>query len=226
VIPCFILARMGSTRLPKKHLLRLGGTTVIDFIVKRCQFFGFKPTVCVPEGEYDAFNQATEITDLFEGSPDNVEVRVIEASYHYKVKAFHVLDGDDPFFDPLSVLDSYQAARTQGIWKVSPSYNSQSGSGRVGTTYNLDATKGVHRNLLDTLPSYPWPQRLTLDYPEDYALIQAVERAVGGYMAPRAVVDELFVKNPQLHLVNWFRTDEWKERQVYENRDRNSAGVD
>lgn len=225
MIPCFILARLGSERLPKKHFLTLGSTNVIDFVVRRCVHFGFKPFLCVPEGEYDEFNAATSALDIFEGSADNIEQRVIECAHHYKIQVFHVLDGDDPFFDPFAVIESFTAAQTQRLWRVTPSYHSQSGSGRMGTTYNLQSPTGGDRNILDS-SEYPWPQRLTIDYWEDYYLCAAVERAAGGYMADRKVIDELFVKNPQLHLVNWHRTAEWKERQQHERRVERLSSLD
>lgn len=218
MIPCFILARSASTRLPRKHFLDLGGMPMIEFVLRRAWHFSFRPILCVPEGDYDEFNGATTAIDIFEGSPDNIQTRLFECAHHYKVKVFHALDADDPYFDPLSVLDSFNAATTHRLWRVNPSYNSASGTGRMGTTYNLDAATGGDRNLMDAMSNYPWPQRLTVDYPEDYALVRMVERAVGGYMAPRAAVDELFVKNPQLYLVNWFRNDEWKMRQLHEHR--------
>lgn len=217
MIPCFILARLGSERLPKKHFLQLGNVTVIDHVVRRCQHFGFKPFLCVPEGEYDEFNAASIALDIFAGDAANVETRLIECAHHYNIKVFHALDGDDPFFDPFAVLESYQSATTHRLWRVTPSYHSQSGSGRMGTTYNLQSPTGGDRNLLDS-SKYPWPQRITVDYWEDYHLVCAVNRAVGGYMADRTEIDQLFVNNPQLHLVNWHRTEEWKERQLHERR--------
>jgi hypothetical protein len=72
--------------------------------------------------------------------------------------------------------------------------------------------------LLDA-GSHVWPVRLTLDYPEDHALISMIARE-HGYMAPRQAIDELFVKNPQLHLINWFRNREWKEWQDNERSHR------
>lgn len=217
MIPCFILARAHSERLSGKHFLTLGNTTVIDHVVQRCNHFGFKPIVCVPEGQYAIFNAHTTTIDIFEGAPSNVEQRVLECAHHYKIQVFHVLDGDDPFFDPFAVLESYHAAQTQRLWRVTPSYHSQSGSGRMGTTYNLQSPGGGDRHLLDSA-TYPWPQRVTIDYWEDYHLVAAINRAVGGFMAERRVVDELFINNPQLHLINWHRTAEWKERQIKESR--------
>lgn len=217
MIPVFITARLNSLRLPKKHLLSLGSWTVADHVVKRVEHFGFKPYLCVPLGEYNVFNEVTSCLDIFEGDPENVETRVIECAHRYDIPVFHVLGGDDPFFDEWCLIDSFNAASDQRLERVEPGYQSQAGSGRVGTTYNLhNGSKGV-RNLSDRIDNYPWPQRLTLDYEEDYHLILAINRMVGGYMAPRRAVDELFVKNPDLYKVNWFRNEEWKEHQ---NRER------
>jgi len=216
MIPCFITARTGSKRLKRKHFLLMsdGETDIISHIVLRCLHFGFEPTVCVPVGDLDSFDHVC--CPVFAGDPENVETRLMEAATLQSIQIFHHLDGDDPFFDEYAVVDSWNAA-AMGLARVLPSYNSQSGSGRVGTTYNLHVKAAGSRNLTDRLENYPWPQRLTLDYPEDYHLILAVDRMVGGYMVPRRAVDELFVRNPQLHLINWFRNADWKEKQRDEN---------
>ena len=218
MIPCFILARTTSERLPGKHFLPLGDVCSIEHMVLRCQHFGFEPFLCVPKGDYDAFNQTTTCIDIFEGDMD-VETRLMECATHYNIKFFHALDGDDPFFDPYSILDSINAARQARLYKVTPSYNSQSGTGRMGTTYNLEAPAGGVRNLMDA-GGHVWPQRLTVDYQEDYALAAMIARMLGGYMAPRQQVDELFIRNPALYQIYWFRNAEWKERQEHEHRER------
>ncbi len=216
MIPCFITASLDSERLPRKYLLPLGVTNVIDYIVRRCNHFSFKPILCVPEYDVKEFGEASPNTEIFGGDPQNVETRLIECAHHLNIKTFHNLDGDDPFFDEFAVLDSFQCAVQQRLWRVTPSYNSRSGTGRVGTSYNLDSPQGGDRNWLDQLTTYPWPQRLTLDYAEDYHLIVAVDRMCGGFMAPRTVIDDLFIRNPDLHKVNWFRNEAWKERQINE----------
>ena len=219
-LPCFIIARKTSRRFPGKHFEFIYDIPMIEFVVQRCIFFGFKPHLCVPYGDYNTFNEQTTCLDIFEGDPDNVETRVLECAHHYGIKVFHCLDADDPLFDPFAVLDSWNAAQASRLWRVKPSYHSAAGSGRVGTSYNLNSPSGGDRNLLDTLASYPWPQRLTVDYPEDLCLVRMVAETVGGYMAPRAAIDELFVRNPDLHKINWFRSAEWEAHQDDERRAR------
>ena len=54
--------------------------------------------------------------------------------------------------------------------------------------------------------------RLTLDYEEDYWLLESVRRILGNN-CNRKEVDELFNNNPDLYKVNWFRNEEWKKVQ-------------
>ena len=217
MIRCLITARTGSTRLPGKHMLRLGDNCVIEHIVRRCEHFGFDPILCVPHTDVGAFSDVTSCLEVFGGDPDNVEARLIECAHHYDLTIFHHLDGDDPFFDEYAVIDSFNAG-AMGVARVTPSYQSETGSGRVGTTYNLQNNAKGERKLADRLDRHVWPQRLTLDYEEDYWLVCAVERMAGGFMAPRYAIDDLFIKNPDLHKINWFRTQEWKEHQRHDKQ--------
>jgi spore coat polysaccharide biosynthesis protein SpsF (cytidylyltransferase family) len=212
MIPVFILARATSTRLPRKHFLDFGGRTVIEHMVLRCQHFGFKPHLCVPFGEAEEFNKHLNyVVDIFGGDRDNVENRLLQAAKYFKIDQFHALDGDDLFFDEDEIYYSgpYYKSLAPRI--------SESGNGICGTSYSLDIGNKDERRFQPNR-QYPWPQRLTLDYPEDYHLLLAVTRMVGGFMAPRSAVDELFVRNPDLHKINWFRTEEWKMRQLKERR--------
>lgn len=215
MIPVLITARLGSTRLPNKHLLPLGSGVVISHVIERCEHFGFMPYLCVPDINCRLFADALPTVKVLGGDPENVEARLIECADTLNIKHFHQIDGDDPFFDEQAVIESFMGGMQ--FSRVYPSSLSETGSGRVGTTYNLAPRVMETRKLSDT-PGHPWPQRLTLDYEEDYHLITAVNRIVGGYMAPRAVVDDLFRNNPDLHLINWFRTAEWKMRQQHELR--------
>ena len=48
---------------------------------------------------------------------------------------------------------------------------------------------------------------------EDYWLLESVRKIVGN-LTTRQAIDELFLKNPDLHKINWFRNEEWKNRQL------------
>ena len=217
MIPIMITARLGSTRLPNKHLLDLGGVPVIEHMVKRCRHFGFEPYICCAEEDVKTFGDVSSCLNIF-GRTTDVETLLMECAAHYGLRIFHHIDGDDPFFCREAVIESLQCFRRAPLSRVLPSIYSQSGTGLVGTSYHLDAKEERIEALPD--PAHMiWPQRLTLDYEEDYHLIQAVNRMVG-YMAPRQAVDQLFEKNPDLHQINWFRNAEWKKRQDSERYSR------
>ena len=55
--------------------------------------------------------------------------------------------------------------------------------------------------------------RLTLDYEEDYWMLESVRRILGN-LASRDKVDQLFFSNPDLYKINWFRNKEWKSAQI------------
>lgn len=209
----FITARLNSTRLPRKHMLKLGTLTVIDHVIKRCEHFGFEPYLCVPSDE-----SWPDWPNLFKGDPDNVEARIMECAHTHDIGVFHHLDGDDPFFSREAVIESISDLYRGKFSKIMPSVYSQSGSGLVGVSYNLKCPADSVEAILPDPDHPPWPLRLTLDYPEDYTLLCAVNQMVGGYMAPRWAVDDLFRANPDLHRINWHRNAEWKERQLDESR--------
>lgn len=216
MIHILVAARTSSTRLPNKHFLKLGKLSVIEHVVRRCEHFGFKPFICVPKGDEDAFNEHTSCIDVFGGDPDNVEARLMECAIENKIDIFHQLDGDDPFFSREMVVESMQCFLRGRFSRILPSVASQSGLALCGTSYNLKAQKDWTQETLPDPATCVWPQRLTLDYEEDYQLLCAVNRMVGGYVAPRWAVDDLFVRNPDLHKINWFRNEEWKDKQFHE----------
>ena len=57
------------------------------------------------------------------------------------------------------------------------------------------------------------PIRLTLDYIEDYWLLLTVLRILDMH-ATQKDIKKLFMSNPNLHEVNWFRNDEYKATHV------------
>jgi len=212
MIPVFITARTGSSRLPFKHFKDLDGYPVIDFIVRRCVHFGLSPIVCVPIDDMAEFAEYLPPIPIYGGDPDNIETRLRQCAAYFKINHFHHLDGDDPLFCPETVMRSMDYGYSR---KILPPLSSWSGTGLCGTSYLLDAPD--RKRILSDVTG-PWPLRLTLDYEEDLHLIRTVVRIVGGYMAPRSAIDKVFYDNPQLHQVNWFRTKEWKERQDNERQ--------
>jgi spore coat polysaccharide biosynthesis protein SpsF (cytidylyltransferase family) len=56
--------------------------------------------------------------------------------------------------------------------------------------------------------------RLTLDYPEDYCLLKFI-LDICGPNCIRSEIHDLFIKNPDLYKINWFRNSDWQKNQLH-----------
>ena len=154
--------------------------------------------------------------------------------FFFGVEKFHTIDADDPFFDPVQVIDSY-ALLNHGYDIVYPTISSSMGGASVGFSikcdallqvcetlnnnqdtemawYYFDALGGINKTRLDDSYNDPKNIRLTLDYKEDYWLLETVRRILGNN-ASRQEVNKLFKDNPDFRLINWFRNTEWEKNQ-------------
>jgi len=239
MLPGLITVRTSSSRLPQKCLLPFGEATVIEHIIRRTRAGGLDPIICTSVDPTDDVLEriaAREGVKCFRGSLVNKLKRWADCAAHFGLEAFHSVDADDPFFDTEEMLRS-DRYRVEGGWDmVAPTESSAAGGASVGYTltaaivhlaaagldpeadtemmwYHVDKVPGLKKTVLPEREADPVRVRLTLDYEEDYWLLESVRRMVGN-QAPRREVDDLFRRNPDLHRVNWFRNDEWKAGQL------------
>ena len=79
--------------------------------------------------------------------------------------------------------------------------------------YYLEKVRSIRMVNLPEASNATLKVRLTLDYEEDYWLLASIARILGN-SASRDAVNQLFLNNPDLAKVNFFRNDEWKEAQL------------
>ncbi len=105
-----IQARMGSTRLPGKVLMFLGGKTLLDHILERVMLLKNEHKVIIATTKKkrdDLINEwclSRKIT-CFRGEEDNVLKRYYVCAKKYKFNNIVRLTADNPFLDP-SELDN------------------------------------------------------------------------------------------------------------------------
>ena len=200
MITAIIQAHMGSTRLPGKVMLPISGKPVLwhDVIRARASKRVEKVIVATSDKPADDVIERfciREGFDCFRGSDDHVVSRYFEAAKKFKVDTIVRVTSDCPFMDP-DIIDmtvaAFEAAgceyisttfpgprilpigldveaftlpaleratqeskddfdRSHGIWE-------REGKFKVGPTVKIPA-------------EYARPYRITLDYPEDYAVI-------------------------------------------------------
>ena len=238
-IPGLVTVRTSSSRLPAKCLMPFGDGNVVEHVIRRARAFGIDPIVCTSvDPSDDVLEDIAEREGVrcFRGSLANKLKRWADCAAHFGLSAFHTVDADDPFFDGEEMRRSFQF-RTDGGWDmVCPTVSSAAGGASVGYTltaeivakasqglpdeadtemmwYYVDKVPGLKKATLPESDPDPVRVRLTLDYAEDFWLMDSVRRMVGN-LAARREVDALFRRNPDLYLVNWFRNEEWAAGQA------------
>lgn len=239
LIPGLITVRTSSSRLPAKCLLPFGEGNVIEHIIRRTRHGAIDPIICTSTDPSDDVLEeiaAREGARCFRGALANKLKRWSDCAAAFGLEAFHTVDADDPFFDGAEMHRSY-GFRAEGGWDmVCPTISSAAGGASVGYTltaaivaqacaglaedadtemmwYYVDKIPGLKKAVLPETGPDPVMVRLTLDYQEDYWLMDSVRRMVGN-LANRTEVDDLFRRNPDLHRINWFRNDEWAAGQA------------
>jgi spore coat polysaccharide biosynthesis protein SpsF len=234
----FLTVRASSTRLPRKCLLPFGSYSVLEHVISRAKSANLIPVVCTSIDQTD-----NEIEDLckengvlyFRGSLGNKLLRWYDCSKVLNVSNFHTVDVDDPFFDPDQVRESLLLLQKEKLDLVFPTAESAAGSASVGYSVSvayLEEILLLYRDLdeiemVDAVFGQYTPTkskvlvskirdsdqiRLTLDYEEDYHLLLFVLRELGPNCS-RAMILELFSRNPDLFKINWFRNDDWAAKQ-------------
>ena len=235
----FITVRTSSTRLPNKCMLPLGDETVISHVVKRAISYGIEPIICTSNDKSDDILEeiSKELgVKCFRGSLVNKLKRWLDCAEHFNVNSFHTIDADDPLFDGKEMIASLDLLRSKDYDVVCPTESSSAGGASVGYSLTTAIIKKALENLdPDTDTEMMWfylekvhgirmailPEsrrqisgiRLTLDYEEDYWLLASIARILGN-SASRDAVNQLFLNNPDLAKVNFFRNEEWKEAQL------------
>lgn len=236
--PSLITVRTTSSRLPSKCLLPFGEGNVLEHVIRRARHGGLDPVVCTSTDPTDDPIEAIAVHEgvpCFRGSLVNKLVRWRDCCRHFSLDAFHTVDADDPFFDAGLMQASYRLLG-KGWDMVCPTPSSAAGGATVGYSltrniveraaaltgaeddtemmwYWVEKIDGLRQTILPEAEPDPVQVRLTLDYEEDYWLLESVRRIVGG-LASRKDVDTLFRRNPDLHMINWFRNQEWKANQL------------
>jgi spore coat polysaccharide biosynthesis protein SpsF len=235
----FITVRTSSTRLPGKCLLPFGNEIVISHVVKRAISHGIEPIICTSTDPSD--NVLEEIANelgvrCFRGSMNNKLKRWFDCAKKFNIEYFHTIDADDPFFDGSEMIKSIKLLLSGNYDVVCPTESSSSGGASVGYSltgdivkralygladdtdtemmwYYLENISGIRMGTLPDSGNEHVKVRLTLDYEEDYWLLASVVRMLGN-AASRTEINQLFIINPDLTRVNFFRNNEWKKAQL------------
>ena len=238
IIKGFITVRTSSSRLPNKCLLQLGGDNILTSVILRCIKYKIEPIVCTSvDPSDDIIEEISQNLKVkcFRGSLENKLKRWSDCAVFYNIEEFHTIDADDPFFDGNEMIFSMKKLIAEDLDIILPTISSSNGGASVG--YSLkskilsealkdtdDSTdtemiqnyvkkiKNLKYTTLEETKIRPEKLRLTLDFEEDFLLLKAVKNILGNNLS-RENIDKLFIENPDLHKINWFRNKEWIQNQ-------------
>jgi spore coat polysaccharide biosynthesis protein SpsF len=111
-----VQARIGSTRLPGKVLMRLGAKTVLAHVIERCRTISGIDVVCcaVPDGPGDdrvAEEARRSGAEVFRGSETDVLDRYYRAAATFRLDVILRVTADCPLLDP-GVCDDVLSLRS------------------------------------------------------------------------------------------------------------------
>ena len=238
-IAALISVRSSSSRLPNKCFLPFGEGSVLEHVIKRSKYYGLNPIVCTTtESSDDAIVDLANKHNVrfYRGPVENKLLRWSQCCEYFDLDSFHSVDADDPFFDGVEVKSSMKMLEEEGLDMVCPTKSSSAGGASVGYSLTADIVKRACDDLsedadtemmwyymekISNLKSRVLPEicknapkmRLTLDYEEDYWLLETLRKILGN-LAERDEINQLFLANPDLHKINWFRNEEWKAGQL------------
>jgi len=110
MVAIFVTARMGSTRLPGKHMLKLEGKPVIEHLVDRIKLTKglYKIILCTTTSKEDNVleEEAERLGILcFRGHRVDILKRWLDAANLYDIDFIISAEGDDVFCDPKYIDD-------------------------------------------------------------------------------------------------------------------------
>jgi spore coat polysaccharide biosynthesis protein SpsF (cytidylyltransferase family) len=203
----FLTARLGSTRLPRKHLLEAGGKAMLAVLAGRIRH-GFDQAIyrgdavlaVVTSDEpanRDFERLSGEPMAVFYGSKQNIPLRHLQAARRFGVDAIVAVDGDDILcsVDAMRVVADSLAGgaeytRTTGLplgmnaFGYRTDFLARSITGKeqktleTGWTYIFDAAR-LTSNALDLGLEAPDSLRFTLDYNEDCEFFRRIVEHFG-----------------------------------------------
>ena len=154
-----IVARLGSTRLNNKHLIKINNKTFIEWLLMR--FLNkFSPLIAQEKvkiiiatsikPENEKFKELLKEIDVevFYGNDSNIPLRQIECAEKYNLKKIISIDGDDILCSTEAALNVYNLLQNPNI-NIVKTIGLPLGMNVIG--YRTDFLKKSLKNIIDKL---------------------------------------------------------------------------
>ena len=222
-VVAIIQARMGSTRLPGKVLMDLGGRSVLEWVIRACDHAPGVDEVWVATSTLESDDVIAQLCDLvgihcFRGSETDVLDRLFSCAVRAEATIVLRITGDCPFVDPQVIGGVVRLMRdSPGCWYASntsprtyPDGLDVQGMVMPALAYaHVEATRPIDRDCVTTFiernrsrfPAEalinPLPnmqgERWVLDTEADLTFCRALVRYWTWHMGPPSQLDILNV---------------------------------
>jgi len=217
-IGVLITARLGSTRLPKKHLLPVMGKPILQFLIDSInqefvdEIARYEVVVAIATSEQPEnkeFCSAIRNCEIFFGSDENIPLRHLQAAENLGIDAVLSVDGDDILCAPhamravyASLSDGVRLTKTEGL-PLGMNANGYATAvlrkavADFGDAMSLETGwgrvfLGIEPTTIKLSCKAPQSLRFTLDYDEDYRFFSTLlqhECIASGKATPQEIVD-------------------------------------
>lgn len=232
-----IIGHIGSTRLERKMLLPLGQETFIEQVFNEAIKKWSGPIIFATSDDSEDDVLASLATnkkiDIVRGHPTNILKRYMKTVEEYNLEGIVTWDGDDLFVDRYC-LNSTKELLEKGYDFVKPkdlpygTFSYGLSSAAIKTMAAMQSGKDTDgwQTYIVQIPSLKSAEyemkeyaplsrlRLTLDYPEDYLLIQKVFDFLNKNNTENTLagIEEFAKQFPQECLINQNRVEEYQKR--------------
>jgi len=239
-VPVFVTARIGSTRLPGKHLLPVCGKPIIEQMIariKHAQMPGLFVICTTDLPEDDVFMEIARHSgvEIFRGHPSDILQRWLDAADHFNAKYFISAEADDVFCDPdyidviarELVTGKYDYITCKGLpFGATPTGINVAALRKICTIKDDDDTQGQERYFtktglfrvkniqVDDSDLHQPDMRMTLDYQEDYEFFKEVFNHLyteGSFFSLKEII-RLLKNHPEIARINEKMQEKYKQR--------------
>lgn len=192
----FITARLGSKRLPNKHVIDFGGIRPIEILIRRLKKLALPIVVTTGDEEINyGFKEICkkEGVELFFGNSNNIPLRHLEAARNLNYDFVFSIDGDDVLTAPEgieSIFKKVQSGNFSSGYYHTEGYPFGMNSGGYSRLFLENALRSFSGESLETGWGRIFPQecfievpcmsrneknwRLSLDYDEDLEVFKNI----------------------------------------------------
>ena len=223
--------------------MEIGGLPAVMFVAKRARFGGMTPYIFTstdPSDDAIADLASSNGLPCFRGDLLNKVKRWTDGFNEFELSSGHLVDVDDPFFDPASCVESFRQLTSHSeIGVLLPPTDSDGGEAYVGTSVRLNTLEAASSRAMEIgithLDVVPWRQlvdegvvvtfanregagnearfRLTLDYQEDYDLLSYLG-GIFPFSSSRSDLESFLLENKKLTEINMFRNEDFHKNKI------------